>query len=103
MAKKPRTVALVSPDVPADVRPEIIHAIDAVTSVDLVLVGDLKIQDAQRLQADLGIFPQQAMMLSVPFSKISRRRGGRSVGPIEVSTANTVGECVALVKEHVSS
>ena len=58
---------------------------------------------AIELIKDLGIAPNNVMQLAVPLTKISRRHGGRAIGPFDVSRAESVQDLCSLVIEAVQA
>ena len=76
------------------IRISVIQKIDVFTDERVEANAD---PDSLRLEKDLGIFPNQRMMLAVPFTKVSKSYGGKAVGPLDCAELETVQDCIELV------
>ena len=76
------------------IRISVIRRVDVFTDEYVEASAD---PDFLRLEKDLGIFPNQRMMLAVPFSKVSKSYGGKRVKPLDCADLETVQDCIELV------
>ena len=76
------------------IRISVIRRVDVFTDEYVEASAD---PDFLRLEKDLGIFVNQRLMLSLPFTKVSKSYGGKSVSPLDCVDLETVQDCIALV------
>ena len=82
------------------IRISVIRRVDVFTDEHVEASAD---PDFLRLEKDLGIFPNQRMMLAVPFTKVSRSYGGKPVRPLECADLETVQDCIELVVKQAGA
>ena len=76
---------------------EVISAINQYTDEDIPSSKPIDEARKIKLLKDLGIQPMLLLQLSVPLTKISKKRKGRGVGVYDSQGAKTVGDCIDMV------
>jgi len=83
-----------------EIRISVIRKVDAFTDEN---VEANPTPEPLRLEKDLGIYPSHRMMLSVPFTKVSRAYGGKALGPLDCVELETVKACIDAVIEKAEA